>query len=112
MSSRKEGISGEELAVEFLKKKGFKIVAQNVRMTMGEIDVICTDGNVLVFVEVKTRSSLRFGHPFEAIDERKQYKYRRMAEEYVMRHRLFGRDLRFDAVAVIGDEIEYVANAF
>ena len=83
MNSRKEGISGEELAIEYLKKQGLKVVEQNVRMTVGEIDVVCYDGDVLVFVEVKTRSTLAFGDPLEAIDRRKVQKYRKMAEEYI-----------------------------
>ncbi|MCI6659204.1 MAG: YraN family protein, partial [Faecalibacterium sp.] len=81
MNSRKEGVSGEELAIEYLKKQGLKVVEQNVRMTIGEIDVVCYDGDVLVFVEVKTRSTLAFGDPLEAIDRRKVQKYRKMAEE-------------------------------
>lgn len=112
MNSRKEGIGGEELAIEYLKSKGLKVVEQNVRMTVGEIDVVCYDGNVLVFVEVKTRSTRAFGDPLEAIDRRKVQKYRRMAEEYIVRHRLFDKDVRFDAVGIVGDEVNYVPDAF
>lgn len=112
MSSRKEGISGEELAIAYLKKRGLKVVEQNVRMTVGEIDVVCYDGDVLVFVEVKTRSTLAFGDPLEAIDRRKVQKYRKMAEEYIVRHRLFDKDVRFDAVGIVGDLINYVPDAF
>lgn len=112
MNSRKEGISGEELAIEYLKKQGLKVVEQNVRMTVGEIDVVCYDGDVLVFVEVKTRSTLAFGDPLEAIDRRKVQKYRKMAEEYIVRHRLFDKDVRFDAVGIVGNSINYVPDAF
>ena len=105
MNSRKEGISGEELAIAYLKKQGLKVVEQNVRMTVGEIDVVCYDGDVLVFVEVKTRSTLAFGDPLEAIDRRKVQKYRKMAEEYIVRHRLFDKDVRFDAVGIVGDSV-------
>ena len=112
MNSRKEGVSGEELAIEYLKKRGLKVVEQNVRMTVGEIDVVCYDGDVLVFVEVKTRSTLAFGDPLEAIDRRKVQKYRKMAEEYIVRRRLFDKDVRFDAVGIVGDAINYVPDAF
>ena len=112
MNSRKEGVSGEELAIEYLKKQGLKVVEQNVRMTVGEIDVVCYDGDVLVFVEVKTRSTLAFGDPLEAIDRRKVQKYRKMAEEYIIRRRLFDKDARFDAVGIVGDSINYVPDAF
>ena len=108
MNSRREGISGEELAIEYLKKQGLKVVEQNV----GEIDVVCYDGDVLVFVEVKTRSTLAFGDPLEAIDRRKVQKYRKMAEEYIVRRRLFDKDVRFDAVGIVGDSINYVPDAF
>lgn len=112
MNSRKEGVSGEELAIEYLKKQGLKVVEQNVRMTVGEIDVVCYDGDVLVFVEVKTRSTLAFGDPLEAIDRRKVQKYRKMAEEYIIRRRLFDKDVRFDVVGIVGDSINYVPDAF
>ena len=118
MNSRKEGVSGEELAIEYLKKQGLKVVEQNVRMTVGEIDVVCYDGDVLVFVEVKTRSTLAFGDPLEAIDRRKVQKYRKMAEEYIIRRRLFDMGVTPGAVvylrkkAPLGDPIEVTIRGY
>src|SRR5436309_5404805 len=63
------GTKGENLACQFLRKNGYKILYRNFRgRTGGEIDVVCRDGDTLVFIEVKTRTGEDFGRPFEAID--------------------------------------------
>lgn len=67
MSTTLYGKYGEDLACEFLKKKGYKIIERNFRIRGGEIDVIALDGKTLVYIEVKTRSSHRFGLPEESI---------------------------------------------
>ena len=85
MNSRKEGISGEELAIEYLKKQGLKVVEQNVRMTVGEIDVVCYDGDVLVFVEVKLRKNANFAQAREFVDYKKQQRLRTTASLYLSR---------------------------
>ena len=65
------GKSGERLAEEYLRKKGYRFVERNYTTEIGEIDLILTDGNCLVFVEVKARASEEFGRPAEAVDHRK-----------------------------------------
>jgi putative endonuclease len=65
------GSKGEDLAVRFLEKKGYRILSRNFRTPVGEIDVIAEDRNTLVFIEVKTRTDDSFGHPFEAVTFRK-----------------------------------------
>ncbi|TAM73583.1 YraN family protein [bacterium] len=78
------GREGERLAAEHLAARGFRIVARNVRLGRGgEIDIIAKDGATIVFVEVKTRASRRFGAPLSAVDARKRARLRRLAEEWL-----------------------------
>lgn len=108
-----EGSKGEILAIEFLRDKGYKIVETNYKNKLGEIDIIALDGKTLVFVEVKCRSTLAFGRPYEAVDARKQQKIRRVAELYlVIKHKYYA-DCRFDIIEVLGGEIiGHIENAF
>ncbi len=79
-----KGKKGEDLAAEFLKKQGFKVIEKNWRFSRtGEIDIIAEDKDTLVFVEVKTRTSMCFGHPIEAISSRKLSTIQKLAEIYI-----------------------------
>lgn len=93
------GDFGEDMAESYLKEKGFKIIERNFYVRGGEIDIICMDGDVLVFVEVKTRKSDKFGHPAEAIDRKKAEHMRFAAERYYDSHSFDG-EVRFDVVEV------------
>ena len=104
---------GEDKACEYLKKLGFKIIERNFRKGYGEIDIVAIeetkkDGKILVFVEVKTRTSSQFGSPLEAITYWKLKSLIKMAKFYKMTHRNLPESLRIDAVAVIlnGQEVE------
>ena len=93
------GQKGEALAVSFLRKKGYRIKVCNYKTRIGEIDIIAADGDVLVFVEVKTRESLEYGHPFEAVNARKRKKIASVAMLYLKKF----DDLppcRFDVVSI------------
>ena len=82
---------------------------------IGEIDVIALDEDYIVFVEVKARVSQRFGHPLEAIDERKQQKIHAVASIYLMKHKKYNSNCRFDAISILGVEeleITHIKNAF
>jgi len=70
--SPKLGAVGERLAEKFLITKGYSILARNYYIRGGEIDIVATKGDIIVFVEVKTRRQNRFGEAFEAVDERKK----------------------------------------
>lgn len=83
MSHLALGQQGENLAAEHLRGLGYSIVARNFRTRMGEIDMIALDGDTLVFVEVKTRRSARFGTGAEAVTAHKQLKIGRMAQCYL-----------------------------
>ena len=103
---------GEMIARRFLIFHDYHIRSFDWRDGHHELDIVAEKLGFLVFVEVKTRSTLAFGDPLEAIDRRKVQKYRKMAEEYIIRRRLFDKDVRFDAVGIVGDSINYVPDAF
>lgn len=114
---RSIGGSGEDIAAAFLQGLGYVILTRNYRKRFGEIDIVAEEGDTLVFVEVKTRSSGAFGSPLEAVDARKQRRMARAALDYLSRRKLHGRAARFDVVAVLlqpqgRPRIEHVRNAF
>ncbi|MFH2136629.1 MAG: YraN family protein, partial [Patescibacteria group bacterium] len=94
------GQLGEKLACGFLREKGYQILSQNYRTRGGEIDIVAKEGDIIVFVEVKTRVSREFGYPEEAIDQRKQHKLAMTAECYLTEHRLHEADYRIDAIGI------------
>ncbi|MCP4715555.1 MAG: YraN family protein [Deltaproteobacteria bacterium] len=110
------GLQGEEIAVEFLTKQKYKILARNYRCRYGEIDIVAQHKRVLSFVEVKTRSSKTYGAPQDAVGPVKQKKLSRVAQEYLQRHGLENSAARFDVVAVTvsdaGYSVELIQNAF
>lgn len=95
------GRRGEELAARFLEDAGYRIVERNWRCRRGEIDIIARTGDTLVFVEVKTRSGLAFGHPFEAITTTKLARLRALAAVWCAEHHPRANRIRLDAIAVI-----------
>ena len=112
-SSKKIGLTQEQIAAEYLKKKGCHILEQNFYTKFGEIDMIVRDGTYLVFVEVKYRSTQRGGHPLEAVDSRKQIRIRKAAQLYLLRHKMpEDTPCRFDVVGILRDEIIHIENAF
>jgi putative endonuclease len=110
------GVRGEDMAVDFLKKKGYTILCRNYRCRSGEIDIVARKKKILCFIEVKTRRTRDFGTPQEAVTQRKQYKIGRVAQDFLQHHRLENWPARFDVVAVdfsAGDAlIELIENAF
>jgi len=101
MHNKELGRQGEEEAVNFLKKKGYKILERNFKNKLGEIDIVAKDNNTLCFVEVKTRSNLRFGIPQEAVTFSKQRKLNKIALSYLKKYNLLNAPARFDIVSVI-----------
>ena len=95
------GRAGEDEAARLLKKNGFKMIDRNYRCRFGEVDIIATDGAVLVFVEVKTRSPSSFGTPAEAVTPRKQGKLIKTARHYISENpKKADSPIRFDVVSV------------
>jgi putative endonuclease len=107
---------GEGLAVDFLVKKGYRILERNYRFERGEIDIVAEEKDELVFVEVKARGSKSFGEPEDAVTIGKQKKIRYVAEGYLFQHHIDGKTCRFDVVTVkVGrkePEIQHYENAF
>lgn len=95
------GRQGESLALQYLTEKGYRFVARNFRRTHGEIDLIMEDGNILVFIEVKSRTNRRYGEPREAVTPFKQKHIRYTAQSFLYSHRIHGRSIRFDVVEVM-----------
>ena len=105
------GKNYENIAVNYLKKSGYKIIAQNYRLKIGEIDIIAKDKKTLVFVEVKYRHTKEFGTPAEFVTTQKQNKIVKTALLYLKQNNIDG-DFRFDVVSICGDETEHIKNAF
>ncbi|HOJ51645.1 MAG TPA: YraN family protein [Syntrophales bacterium] len=111
------GFRGEEAAAQFLKQKGLKILERNFHCPLGELDIVGREGNVVVFVEVRTRRSTRFGTPLESVDERKKRRLSRLALFYLKGKGWEDKPARFDVVGVKvkekGEvEIDWVRDAF
>lgn len=107
------GNYGETLACEYLKKLGYIILERNFRIRGGEIDIIARDRETLVFIEVKTRYSSEYGHPFEKITPWKIHYLIRACKFYVAKNKFFSSLLRIDAVSVDlsdGENIELIKN--
>ncbi|MCA8992306.1 MAG: YraN family protein [Planctomycetaceae bacterium] len=111
------GDRGENLAAKFLRNKGYKILARQSRNFVGEIDIIASHGERIVFVEVKTRTSNRAGHPAEAVTTQKQKQIGRAALVWLKRNNLLDRGCRYDVIAITWQDrqdplIEHFESAF
>lgn len=110
-STVEKGRVGEDRAAAFLESVGYRVLARNVRVPGGEIDVVCLDGETLVFVEVKRRNSKGFGSALAAVGARKRATLRRIASDYAQIVAPAAR-LRFDVVALDGERLRLHRNAF
>ena len=106
------GRAGELKATEFLKKKGYEILERNYKTHIGEIDIIALDNETVVFVEVKTRIDDAFGAPAEAVDERKRFKYKKVATEYLVKKNRLENNCRFDVIEIENGKINHIIDAF
>ena len=111
----KLGEKGEGVAVKFLRKRGYKIIVQNFTTRIGEIDIIARDGETLAFIEVKTRESIEYGQPFEAVNKFKKRKIVNVATLYLKKL----KDIppcRFDVVSIYYEngkpEVDLITDAF
>jgi len=98
------GRRGEEIAAAHLRAKGFELLDRNWRVREGELDIVAREGAALVVVEVKTRSSARFGMPIEAITRAKAQRLRRLAYAWAREHDQRAQHLRIDAVGIIAPD--------
>jgi putative endonuclease len=111
-NNRQFGRAAEEKAAEYLEQKGLSLLERNYVTPYGEIDLVALDGDRIVFVEVKCRTTQRYGLPREAVDARKQQRYYNAAMYYLQQQG--ERPLRFDVVEVSGRELQilHLENAF
>lgn len=112
VSKRQIGSNYEQASGYYLEQQGYKILEYNYRCRMGEIDLIAQDGEYLVFCEVKYRKTYGSGSPLEAVDVRKQRVIRKVAEHYLMMHRINEIPCRFDVIGIEGSRISLIKNAF
>ncbi|MBV9149793.1 MAG: YraN family protein [Candidatus Eremiobacteraeota bacterium] len=110
-SAKTKGNAGEARAAAFLRACGFSIVATNVRLPEGEIDLVCKDGEQIVFIEVKLRTTRSFGSAITGVDARKRARLRRLAADYLQ---FFAPNAqaRFDIIAIDGERMALHRNAF
>ncbi|UFU04154.1 YraN family protein [Ruania suaedae] len=94
------GRAGEQLAAQWLAREGMEVLDRNWRCRFGEIDLVARDGEDLVVVEVKTRRTLTFGHPAEAVTTAKLTRLRRLAAHWVADHEVHAAGLRVDVLAI------------
>ena len=106
------GRRGERIACRFLLKRGFDILARRYRSRSGELDIVAFEADTLVFVEVKSRSTEKFGEPWEFVDWQKRQKLHRAAEDFIADNDLGQYTYRFDIVSVVGTEATLYRNAF
>jgi len=116
MSKISTGKDGEQIAVVYLKKNGYRICETNFRCPLGEIDIIAREKSELVFIEVKTRKSRELGYPEQAVGIRKQKKLSQLALWYLQKKKMTDANARFDVIAITllsgGNEIKLIKNAF
>ena len=115
-SNQSIGAIGEQLIADYLTNKNIEVIERNWRIREGEIDIVALNpSGIFSFIEVKTRSSVAFGHPFEAIDREKARRMQRLALAWLATHGCLGCEFHIDVAAVLlspnGDSsIEYRAN--
>ena len=109
----KLGTEGESQAAEYLKKQGYIILEQNYRAGRNEVDIICEKKGIVVFVEVKTRTTDNFGEPVEAVDSTKTRKIIKVAQSYLHNRDLWDKcKVRFDVIGINKDGINHIEDAF
>ena len=106
------GRAGEKQAVAFLKKKGYRILDCNYKTHIGEIDIVAQDQDIVVFIEVKTRSSDLFGAPSESVTYKKREKYFLVASEYLKHKEMWESPSRFDVIEIENGKINHIIDAF
>lgn len=116
VGTKAAGDQGETLAARHLEAKGYRIVARNYRCPYGEIDIVATQDEYLVFVEVKTRRGKTAYHPGLAVNRKKQDKLRDLGSYYLSEHPDLNLQPRFDVIAVVltapQPTVEHIENAF
>ena len=114
MNNKEKGYLGEQIALNYLLKKGANILNRNYRIKSGEIDIIAKINEELVFIEVKSRNNIKFGYPAEAVNYNKIKKIINTAKYYILKNNLNNIPIRFDVIEVYlkDKKINHIVNAF
>ena len=107
------GASGEQAAADWYEQNGYEAVARNWRCREGELDLVVRRGRTFVFCEVKSRTSVAFGAPVEAVTRTKQTRLRHLAARWLPDHAgVRAMEIRFDVASVLAGQVEIVQGAF
>jgi len=109
---RRLGIAGEDKAAEWYVAEGYHVVARNWRCRDGELDLVVVGHGSIVFSEVKTRSSTRFGVPAESVSPTKQRRIRGLATRFLQENPQHGGRIRFDVVSILAGQLNVIEAAF
>lgn len=115
MNNIEKGKAGEKISRDYLIKNGYKILETNYRNKIGEIDIIALYNEIIVFIEVKSRTNLNYGYAFEAVNFRKQRKIINTSLLYIRSHKLDNFQLRYDIIEVYLTKdlsVNHIENAF
>lgn len=112
MNNRRRAVTGEQAALDYVKKLGYEIVDRNYICKSGELDLVALDGDTVVVIEVKTRESIRFGSAIESITPTKVRNILSATKYMLSEKKLHGRPFRFDIICVTRGEIEHIKDAF
>lgn len=100
MNKRRFGIIGEKIAQGYLVNKGYEIIETNFYTKIGEIDIISKKDNCIIFIEVKTRTNLKFGTPAMAVNSQKKKNIKSVAKTFLHLNQLYKNNVRFDVIEV------------
>lgn len=114
MNNKEKGDLGELIALKYLTKSGAEIIEKNYKIKTGEIDIIAKIDNELVFIEVKSRSNIRYGYPAEAVNYKKIKTISNVARYYILMNHFNDVPIRFDVIEIYFNEnkINHIVNAF
>lgn len=112
MNTHVIGVQGENIAADYLRKNGYKILERNFSCKFGEIDIIAIKDNFYVFIEVKSRSTVAFGRPCEAVTPYKQQRIVAAAKYWLCKQRKTGLPVRFDIVEILDGKTSVIVDAF
>ena len=114
MNNIQKGKLGEDIALNYLINNNANILETNYRIKSGEIDIIAKIDEEIVFIEVKSRSDIKFGYPSEAVDHKKIRKIVNTAKYYILKHNLNNISIRFDVIEIYlkDKKINHIVNAF
>ncbi|MEG1311675.1 MAG: YraN family protein [Romboutsia sp.] len=114
MNNKEKGDFGEFVALKYLMSKGAEILDKNYKIKTGEIDIIAKLNNQFIFVEVKSRSNLKYGYPSESVNNKKIKKITSTAKYYILKNNLHNESIRFDVIEIyLNDKkINHIVNAF